>query len=312
MACGGIAGLSLLAVLLSLAPALADGVIDVARCNGAAQIGDFDTAIALCSRALNSGDLTNEKVAVALFNRGNAYAGKGENDRAIQNLDQAIRMKPDSPFAFSSRGSAYGGKGEVDRAIQDFDQAIRLQPDYADAYFNRGDAHRRKGEHDQAIRDFDKALQLKPELGDRVAWDRGVSLFSLQRFDEAAQSFAQRAKADPSDAYAPIWQYLAQTCGHRDGAAALEAAAAGLDLGKWPGPVIRFYLGRVSQAEVLKEAANPDPKNDRRCEADFYLGERGLDQGRVADARLLFQHARDVCPKGLIESQAAEAELGRM
>ena len=50
---------------------------------------------------------------------------------AIQDLDQAIRLKPDDADAFLVRAHLYEVKEEFDRAIQDFEQAIRLKPDDA-------------------------------------------------------------------------------------------------------------------------------------------------------------------------------------
>jgi tetratricopeptide (TPR) repeat protein len=55
------------------------------------------------------------------------YALKGQNDSAIQDLDQAIRLNPNDADAFYNRGNAYARKSQFDRAIQDFDQAIRLR-----------------------------------------------------------------------------------------------------------------------------------------------------------------------------------------
>jgi tetratricopeptide (TPR) repeat protein len=43
--------------------------------------------------------------------------------------------------AFNTRGVGYGHKHDYDRAIQDFDQVIKLKPDYADVFYNRGDAY---------------------------------------------------------------------------------------------------------------------------------------------------------------------------
>ena len=40
--------------------------------------------------------------------------------------------------AYYNRGVAYDDLGQYQRAIQDSDTAIRLKPDYANAYNNRG------------------------------------------------------------------------------------------------------------------------------------------------------------------------------
>jgi len=67
----------------------------------------------------------------------------------------------DVSVAFNDRGAAYIGKREYDRAIQDYDEAIRLVPSYARAFNNRGAAYMDKREYDFAIRDFDQAIKLR-------------------------------------------------------------------------------------------------------------------------------------------------------
>jgi tetratricopeptide (TPR) repeat protein len=67
--------------------------------------------------------------------------------------------------AFTYRGNAYFGKGQYDRAIEDYDQAIRLNPNYAEAYNNRGLAKRAKGDFAGGDADIAKAKQLNPSLG---------------------------------------------------------------------------------------------------------------------------------------------------
>ena len=54
--------------------------------------------------------------------------------------------------------------GQYQRAIQDLDEAIRLDPQYAHAYFIRGTAYDRLGQTEQANQDFDEAIRLDPSL----------------------------------------------------------------------------------------------------------------------------------------------------
>ena len=71
---------------------------------------------------------------MAYDNRGVAY-----NRKASMTAPSPISIRPsastrNSRCAYYNRGVAYNGKGEYDRAIADLDQAIRLDPKFAIAY----------------------------------------------------------------------------------------------------------------------------------------------------------------------------------
>ena len=49
-------------------------------------------------------------------------------------MNEAIRLDPKIAVAYSNRGAAWWGKKEYDKAIGDYNEAIRLDPKYADRY----------------------------------------------------------------------------------------------------------------------------------------------------------------------------------
>ena len=105
-------------------------------------------------------------------------------DRAIEDCNRAIQLKPDYADAYTNCGVAYINKGNYDRAIQDGNTAISLRPNFVEAYYNRGCAYSRKGEHGRAIEDFTKAIGLKPDLA--VAYhSRGESWLRLKVWEKA-------------------------------------------------------------------------------------------------------------------------------
>ena len=103
-----------------------------------------DIQIAGCTALIELNQETGRNLATTFNNRGNAYAGKQDYDRAIQDFDQVIRLDPNNAIAFGNRGIVYLIKQDYDRAIQDFDQAIRLDPNYAAAIHNRDIAYERR------------------------------------------------------------------------------------------------------------------------------------------------------------------------
>jgi lipoprotein NlpI len=125
---------------------------------------DSERLIRGCSGVIRSGRETPGNLARAFFNRGRAYADKGQFDRAIQDFDRATAIDADYPDAFNSRGIAYSGMGQYARAIDDFDQAVRLDPNYAIAFYNRGLARQNLGRMTEAAQDFAKAQQVGPRL----------------------------------------------------------------------------------------------------------------------------------------------------
>ena len=259
--------------------ATAEGNFDVAKCAIAELNGDYDDALSSCDRALHSGDLSDSERADAL------------NDRGI----------------------AYSGKGDYDRAVQDFDQAILLNPDDESPYVGRAMAFANQGRYDQAIESFDQALRLKPDLLYASLW-RAQVLFELARFSDAAGALGPLADAYPELPEVALWFTLAQRRAGNRADETLKSRTQQLNLEIWPGPVVRLYLGQISRDAVQAAAGDADPKIAKRqsCQAAFYIAELDLVSGQKEAARPEFQHAIDTCRKGYAFARMAKAEMNRM
>ena len=84
-------------------------------------------------KQLNSNSSGSPNDADAYYNRGGAYAMKGDDDRAIEDFNQAIRLNPNYAKAYSGRGLLYVKKKDYDRAIADCESALRIDPNDAGA-----------------------------------------------------------------------------------------------------------------------------------------------------------------------------------
>jgi tetratricopeptide (TPR) repeat protein len=129
-----------------------------------------------------------------LLNNAFALCSSGkctDPQKAIEYLNDAIKLKPDLAMAYNNRGKAYGDLGQHEQAITDYNEAIRLKPDYADAYYNRGKDYDDLGQHQQAITDYNEAIRLKPDYAHAYN-NRGVAYF-IQGNKSLGCSDAQKA-----------------------------------------------------------------------------------------------------------------------
>jgi tetratricopeptide (TPR) repeat protein len=67
---------------------------------------DPEAAIIDCTQSINSGKWKGHYLAAFYNNRAAAYRAKGDNDRALADLNEAIRLDPKLAMAFNNRGAA--------------------------------------------------------------------------------------------------------------------------------------------------------------------------------------------------------------
>jgi lipoprotein NlpI len=260
-------------------------------------IADYDQSIKL-----------DPKYAEPYNGRGNAYRSKGDIDRAIADYDQSIKFDPKYAYPLNGRGSAYNDKGDFDRAIADFSQSIKLDPKYTRPYNNRGNSLNSKGEYSRAIADFDQAIALDPRYSSAY-FNRGIADLYTGALPKALADLNQATELNPKYAYGAIWLEIVNK--RSNVASRLSQAVAQIDMTKWPAPVIRLFLGQLTQEALLAATDTPNPatKTGHICEANFYGGELALSKGSKDDASRLFQQAATGCPKDYVEWASANAEL---
>jgi tetratricopeptide (TPR) repeat protein len=121
----------------------------------------------------------------------------GMADEPVAACTRIHALNPCDAFAYNNRGLAYSRKGDDDRAIADCDQAIRLDPKLALPYKqHRGNAYNSKGDYDGTIADADQALKLDPSLADAQRGCVRVQALLAKRSNLGAQTNAQYASGD--------------------------------------------------------------------------------------------------------------------
>ena len=87
---------------------------------------------------------------------------KNRPDEAIVHLQEALRLKPDSPGTHNNLGNALTMKNQYDEAIKHYQEALRLRPDYPEANNNLGNAFTNLNRPDEAIKHYQEALRQWP------------------------------------------------------------------------------------------------------------------------------------------------------
>ena len=168
----------LLTILLILFSATTCVAADVGK---DCQSGRIDS----CTQILQS----NPADLNALANRGIGLRVGGEYDRAIADLDAALRIDPDIAGLYLERGLAYDAKGEHQLAIRDFDEAIARDPDLVQAHFGRAMAHQAVGQRELSTVDMDNAMRLNRTLVAALYMQRGNQLRAIGHHGEAIAAF---------------------------------------------------------------------------------------------------------------------------
>lgn len=94
------------------------------------------------------------------YNSGVEHLEQKQFSRAIEYLDEAIRLDPNLGKAYIDRSYAYFKLGQYQRVIEGLTQAINIDPHLASAYINRGIAYQEIGKSEEAARDFARGKEL--------------------------------------------------------------------------------------------------------------------------------------------------------
>lgn len=166
-------------------------------------------------------------------------------------------------------------RGDNERAVAILDQAIAADMRLAAAYYLRGRAHFCLGRVAASVADFDRYVELAPEKAAQQ-WERGISLYYAGKFAAGAKQFEDYQTYHDNDVENSTWRYL---CIAREkGVAAARETL--LPIEKDPRvpmmEIYALYRGESTPEKVLAVAAAGDPPpaamNQRLFYAHLYIG----------------------------------------
>ncbi len=219
-----------------------------------------------------------------------------EFGRAIdtQVLQKTAAGSPLAQRVLVSRAISHNLLGDHAQALADADALLARRPDDAEALDARGVALAGAGKAEEALASFARITPAARPAG-AASW-MGSLQFMLGRPAEA-EKLLREAVANGSGEgreFALLWLYLAAEAQGGRGAAAVDEHIEATDAQKLPGALLRFLLGRIDRAALLKQAsASTEMERLNLAEAHFFIGQKLLLQGQRDEAMRAFQRCLD-------------------
>ena len=132
----------------------------------------------------------------AWLNLGHALRGLGQHDEAVSCYERAARLRPEDPGPLAELAALLMHRGELEAAVARYEQALRLWPDCVGAYSNMGLALMALGRLEEARLSFELALYLQPDLAEAHN-NLGLALLNQGRVAEARLRFEQAIQLRP-------------------------------------------------------------------------------------------------------------------
>lgn len=95
----------------------------------------------------------------------------------------------------------------LENELYRWNQIIGERPNEPQAYVRRGMLNFKLAKIEESIEDFDRAEKLDPRLSPYL-WQRGLSYYYAERFDEGAKQFELDLTVNAQDVEETVWRYL--------------------------------------------------------------------------------------------------------
>jgi Tfp pilus assembly protein PilF len=122
---------------------------------------DWDKAIFYYNQAI--GDILYATPHFTYAGLGNAYYYKGDLERSEKYYLEALQNKPDFVHALQGLAQTYIAMGRIPEAVEKLEKAVRIMPDSASLHFQLAKAYQLALEFQKAYNSYRKVVDLAPE-----------------------------------------------------------------------------------------------------------------------------------------------------
>ncbi len=190
---------------------------------------------------------------------GDQYLKLQHYSQALQAYEEALRMNPNSFYAWNGKGTALYSQGNYRKALEAYQRATEIEPENAIVWASAGLALQRLSRHQQALVHFERALSIDPQYV--AAWiGKADTQLEMNIPEEARSSYEQALTYDLKSFQA--WNGLgnARSCLH-DFAGAVDAYTRALLI------TPRSAVAWCNKAQALKQLGHNKAALDALNEA---------------------------------------------
>lgn len=143
------------------------------------------------------------------INRGAELRKNNRLEEALENYDQAIKLKPDSLYAHYNRGNVLKDLRRLGEALDSYNRVIELNPDFQWVYSNHGNVLNGLGKPKEALESYDKAIKINSEDAESY-WNKSLIKLLLGHYEEGWKLYEWRrnkksTKRNYPNYSQPIW-----------------------------------------------------------------------------------------------------------
>jgi signal peptidase I len=137
----------------------------------------------------------------ALYERARIYLATAQYQLALNDLNRALEIMPDSAKMYTSRADVYRASKNLPECINDATRAIECDNGCTEAYRQRAHAHGDLDEFAKSVDDWSKVIELDPNAQDAYL-SRSHDRIQIEQYPEAIADCDRVLEFDPNDAVA--------------------------------------------------------------------------------------------------------------
>lgn len=124
------------------------------------------------------------------------YFEQGQYDKALQQIEKAIKNSPKNPDFYSTKGVFLHRMNDIVHAIEAYQEAIKVAPDHTFSHYNLGLIFMKMNKVVQAIQEWEAVIHAKPRDTDAI-FNIAVALSHLGKSKQAIPFYRKVIEIEP-------------------------------------------------------------------------------------------------------------------